>query len=477
MAGQHGSPSWKRFHIVLIPGFGGFDALGQVEYYSGITRVFQTWKADTPAVLHYFDNLPSAAVVTRAARLRSYLAKRIARGEILKGDGIILVGHSTGGLDIRQLVSDLHEPANNPVPVDGGILVDARRIRECVRRVVFLSVPHWGTNIADFVHSHPVWRTAVIADLRAAVAGSQVYLIDEIEERIAGRAARLTGADLLRAMQDALTEANERYGKRSPARTADAHEAASELGLYLRDMASNFYVINDLTSRRPKRGPQSPAHFNDAEREKELEQWDHPKIETRSYATLASRPFRFVPGRPAPAWDLANPFTYPEIAKDRKLSAGTDIAYRFCYRACAGGPFQRPSHCGKVTRCLSGSPPPPIELWDNDGIVNTASMLWPRGEIMLVDGDHLDIVGHYRLIKAVPGEGRRYQSYDSLKSTPRFSNAMFHEVWTEIFDFCVGRGGPKQPRIRRSRKAKREQAAMEPAGSVAVAASLPRNGG
>jgi hypothetical protein len=35
-----GTPSTKRLHIVLVPGFGGFDALGQLEHYSGITPLF-----------------------------------------------------------------------------------------------------------------------------------------------------------------------------------------------------------------------------------------------------------------------------------------------------------------------------------------------------------------------------------------------------------------------------------------------------
>ena len=110
MAGQDArSPSTKRFHIVLIPGFAGFDALGQLEYYGGITPLFQTWRAGNQ-VLHYFDNFPTAAVVTRATRLRSYLARRIARGEISTSDDVILVGHSTGGLDIRRLLWDLHPP-------------------------------------------------------------------------------------------------------------------------------------------------------------------------------------------------------------------------------------------------------------------------------------------------------------------------------------------------------------------------------
>ena len=53
----------------------------------------------------------------------------------------------------------------------------------------------------------------------------------------------------------------------------------------------------------------------------------------------------------------------------------------------------------KSDQVLGQAPPEPIELWDNDGIVNTASMLWPKGETVLVPADHLDIVGHYKLVK------------------------------------------------------------------------------
>ncbi len=93
MATRNGSDPCRRCHIVLVPGFGGFDALGRVEYYAGITRLFQNWKkahGSLPVVLHYFDNLPTAAVVTRATRLRNYLAKRMARSEILESDKIVL---------------------------------------------------------------------------------------------------------------------------------------------------------------------------------------------------------------------------------------------------------------------------------------------------------------------------------------------------------------------------------------------------
>jgi len=438
MAGQGAnSQSRKRVHIVLVPGFAGFDALGQLEYYSAVTPLFQTRKAGNE-VLHYFDNLPTAAVVTRAARLQKYLARRMARGEILPHDEVIPVGHSTGGLDIRWLLWELHR-RKEPIVVDGGAKVEPQQILKCVRRVVFLSVPHWGTNIADWVRSHKPWREAVIAELRAAVAGSQVPFVDKIEDWTAGGAACLTGAGLLRAVQDSLREADERVGESSPTRTADAQEAASQLALYLRHMASDFRAIDDLTSKRPGGGPLSPAHFNDEERKKELALWDDRHIESQSYVTLGKRPFEFEQGGPAAPWELAKPWTYPEIAKDARLSAHTDIVYRTCYRACAGGPFEWPALSGKVTSSLSASPPHAIELWDNDGIVNTASMLWPRGKNVLVPGDHMDIVGQYQPIKAAPGEGRRFQAYDLLMSDSGFSDKIFNEVWNGIFDFCVGR--------------------------------------
>jgi len=434
VADQNARRPSKRFHVVLIPGFAGFDALGQLEYYGGITPLFRPGNQ----VLHYFDNLPTAAVVTRATRLRTYLARRIARGDISAGDVVSLVGHSTGGLDIRWLLWDLHN-GKRPLVVDGGAKVDPVTILDHVRRVVFLSVPHWGTNIADWVHAHGVGRRAVVEELRAAVAGSRLLFVDQIESSIAGGAASLTGAEVFRAAQDAVSEANEHNGEPSPVRTAEAQEADSQLALYLRHMASDFRAIDDLTSRPPQGEPLSPAHFDVEDRKKELKLLQGIKF--RSYVTLGRRPFRFDPGMPAPEWELAKPWTYPEVAKDAALSAGTDIAYRTCYRMCAGGSFQQPALSGELTRRMGKVPQHSIEVWDNDGIVNTMSMLWPKDENVLVPGDHMDIVGHYKLIEAEPGGGRKYRAYDLLKSESGFSSKIFKDVWEEIFAFCSEQAG------------------------------------
>jgi hypothetical protein len=287
----------------------------------------------------------------------------------------------------------------------------------------------------------------VLTDLRVAVAGSQVLPLDRLESAIAAGAACLTGAGLPRAIEDALTEANEHNGTPGPARTADAQEAASQLALYLRLMASDFRAIDDLTAHPPRGKPQSPAHFNPGEREEELALWNDLHIEALSYVTLGRRPFCFDEQDRAPVWELSRLCTYPEIAKDEERSAGTDIVYRTCYRACAGGPLDPPLLSGRVTRRLGRIPQREIALWDNDGIVNTVSMLWPEGENVLVAADHMDIVGQYKPVKARPGGGRRYQAYDLLGSASGFRDQVFRQVWSEIFAFCADGARTTLPRV------------------------------
>jgi hypothetical protein len=420
----------SRRHVVLIPGFAGFDALGQLEYYAGVTPLFQHRPG---AVLHFFDNFPTASVATRAGRLAAYLAKRLARGEIAPGDEVTLIGHSTGGLDIRWLIWHLHSQKTS-ILVDGGVEISPEEILKPLCRVVFLSVPHWGTNIADWVRDHKIARKAVVEDLRLSVGASQFPVLDGLERIATGALALATGAGALRAVEDALSEADDRIGPHTPARTAEAHEAASELALYLRHIASDFSAIDDLASRRPGGEPTTPAHFNERERAAEMKLWKG--IETVSYVTRGRRPFPFPAGRTAPVWELSNPLSYPEAAKDCEMSTGTDIVYRACYRACAGGPFKRPP----------GSPAPAeIEIWDNDGIVNTASMFWPRGENTLIEADHMDIVGHYRPVEAPPGNGREFEAYDLLGSATRFDCTQFRKIWSDIFDWAAAPFIPPLP--------------------------------
>ena len=443
----------RRVHIVLVPGFAGFDALGQLEYYAGVTPQFRGWKdpfvpGRPNVVLHYFDNFPTAAVATRATRLRDYLVKRIARGEFLPGDSLALIGHSTAGLDIRRLIyaldDDLRQNAGTQYPVDGTggtpFTVSADELLGMVKRIVFLSVPQFGTNIADWVHTYTIGRQVVVAKLRASVEVSQIPLLDSFEECVSNFAAKATDLDLLEAVQDSLAEA-ESSCSADRMQVALAQEAASELALWLRHMATDFSALDDLTA--DTHGDTiSPAHFDHETRQQEIKVWKSRGIQTKSYASIGLRPFDFDPDQPAPRWDLLNPFSCLDTCCNSPRRSKADIVYRACYRACAGGPFRYPH--------IDNLPLPPvlvdetgkrrtIAVWDNDGIVNTASMLWPNGrETVLINADHMDMVGHFRRVTTPDSaSGRKYQSYDLLQSGSDFHLNKFAQMWERIFDFCV----------------------------------------
>ena len=103
----------------------------------------------------------------------------------------------------------------------------------------------------------------------------------------------------------------------------------------------------------------------------------------------------------------------------------------------------------EVTDLTTGARLPTAALSeaDNDGVVNTLSMLWPAEtdaahRIYLVEADHGDIVGHYarKQCRAEARElarSRLHYAYDIFESGSGFDDARFGQVWKHIFDFCL----------------------------------------
>ncbi len=464
------SPS-ARTHIVLVPGFGGFDVLGQMQYYAGLTPVFRKWQAEAPgdprrarAVLHYFDNIPTAAVATRAARLRSYLAKRIARNEIQADDTVALVGHSTGGLDIRWLLWTLVNDPQARKRLDGNrdnaMEVSNEALLDRLRRVVFLSVPQRGTNAADWLLTNDRPRRFATEALRDAVERLLARNGTALGLRVTRLLAERAGSDLFRAAEDVLRETDERrfagitMDVTAALAAVESREAFAHLWLWSRNIAADFSAISDLMSGPPGHEPRSPAHLGDEERGLERERWKEHGIVTRSYATFGACPYEPDVLRDRSPWSFLDlrPFGGSGILSS--MLASTDLIYRLCYRACIGGPFAVPEGPREAT-VFGTTDRRAVEVWENDGIVNTASMLSPDGgETFLVKADHADIIGHFRLVE-VPSQddargeeprpgaarsglsGRRYHTYDLLRSNSGFREEQFSAVWRDVFGFCL----------------------------------------
>lgn len=128
-------------HVFLIPGFFGFANFGDFKYFWHVREVleerFRVLGLDVR--LHPVRTSPTASIRTRAERL----AEIITAADTGEGP-IHLIGHSTGGLDARLLVTpgvSLHTRA------------DVEAIARRVRTVVAVTSPHYGTPLASFFAS------------------------------------------------------------------------------------------------------------------------------------------------------------------------------------------------------------------------------------------------------------------------------------------------------------------------------------
>ncbi|MEY4515534.1 MAG: hypothetical protein RLZZ450_7656 [Pseudomonadota bacterium] len=454
-------------HIVLVPGFGGFDALGQLEYYTGTTEQFYEWRhpeqraqaEDRPhaaplearqgATLHYFANSPTAGVATRAALLKQFLAKKLARNEIQEGDRVALVGHSTGGLDIRQLLLSLDREAA-PSKVDGSQKtqrsVPGQRLLDHIDRVVFMSVPQRGTNIADWFDHYELPTHLAIRVARSIIKNEHLPsdtppVLLPIVRLLASAVRKATGpiSDVSHAVLDVQREI-EIKDDDSALSKEYARQARSDVGLFFDDIDGDFLAIKDLAARAESH---DPPRLVDAGFEMERALWTREGIETLSFATVAKCPFDTA--RMKDSRKIASLLRVVRAILHR--SQTTDPIFRLVYALCAEGPFldkfsTLPAPLSAIE--LATGSPRSVHAWDNDGIANTASMLWPGGKnTLLVDGDHGDIIGHFELQKAPapsePGlrQGRVYSSYDFFASDSSFAQKDFAAVWQRVFDFCV----------------------------------------
>ena len=124
-----------RHHIVLVPGLFGFARLGGFDYFMHVEEAlasrFLERGADCEFVL--VSSPPTGSIVHRTQVLMDAIQQSCADD----AGAIHLVGHSTGGLDIRLLASPTAWP-------------DLPDWFNRVRTVTSISAPHYGTPLAYF---------------------------------------------------------------------------------------------------------------------------------------------------------------------------------------------------------------------------------------------------------------------------------------------------------------------------------------
>lgn len=138
----------ERAEIYLVPGFLGFRSLESLEYFRGVPELLAAMLRSRGIDARVEVVLPPPA--GHVAKRAQVLAETIATRHDESVPAIHLVGHSTGGLDQRLLLSPT-PAAGFALPTIDGVPFHATPYAAKVRSVTSLATPHFGTPIAPFL--------------------------------------------------------------------------------------------------------------------------------------------------------------------------------------------------------------------------------------------------------------------------------------------------------------------------------------
>jgi triacylglycerol esterase/lipase EstA (alpha/beta hydrolase family) len=371
----------RTHHIYLVPGFLGFAHLGRLTYYGHVRRILseRLTTAGLDPRIHIVRTSPTASLPDRAARVAEVIDATARRG----GAPLHLIGHSSGGLDVRLLTAP---------GVGLPTALDVEGLAARVRTVVTVSTPHRGTPIASFFTTLQGQRLMQLLSL------STIYVLNfghlplaallwmgSFFVRFGGLVA---GSELL----------DELFGKLLEDFTPARRRAVRKL---LRDVVRDQALMLQLT-------PEAMEVFN---------------------ASVLQRPgtrYGAVVGQAAP----------PSLRAT--LHAGIDPAaqvthalYSGLYRLIEAAPVRvSPQLAPAQVRVLRRAYPAMPSAAANDGIVPTLSQAW--GQVVhAAVADHLDVLGHFRGAENDPPH------VDWLVSGSDFDRRRFEALWGDVARFLV----------------------------------------
>jgi triacylglycerol lipase len=371
--------------VFLIPGFFGFDNLGDLAYFAHVSDALTGFLKGQgiEARLHVVETMPTASLRHRATMVVEQM-QAAAGGD----DGPLhLIGHSSGGLDARLVVTP-------EVSLPGS--VDPEPLARRVRTVISVCTPHHGTPVAAFFSS---------------LLGQQLLEVFSVATSYALRTGRLPLAVLARLTSFFLRP------------FADSAVPSSTLQALLGTLLADFG-----DSRRPR----IASFVGQIGRDQDL----LPQITSAAMdlfnASTGDRPgvrYGSVVSR-VPAGGLRGFFS----AGLSPYAHASHVLFVVVSRLAARVPRDRvpalsPAQLAVLRRDLGAEP----DRKANDGIVPTRSQPW--GEVIrAVTADHLDAIGHFHHPTHVPPH------FDWLTSGSAFSRAQFLSLWDEIGRFMLRSG-------------------------------------
>jgi triacylglycerol lipase len=372
--------------VYLVPGMFGFGKLAGYDYFSHLELALEERfrAAGVPLQLEVVAQPPTASLTVRA-RL---LAERIARSSAGQDGPIHVLGHSTGGLDARLLLSPGGQIASGPAHADW---------LGRVRSVVCMNTPHHGTPLAAYFTTTAGTRLLYALSLLTVTSLSLGRLpLTAFSGLVAGIGAfddRFgTDSQLVDRFTDQLLGV---IGERGRDEIHDyLQHVRGEQGGIVQLMPEVMELFNASVSDRPG---------------------------VRYGCVFSAAP---APGPRRAAGLVLNPLGALSFAVYTTV-------YGFSSLHVARYPYATPTPA--QARCLElglGRPASPAMV---DGIVPTLSMLW--GEPLWCGAaDHLDVVGHFA------DERRPARHVDWLSSHAGFRSRDFARMVDAITEFMLADG-------------------------------------
>lgn len=403
-----------RHHVVLVPGFFGFGSLGELTYFVGVREALESAFRRSALDVNVVEvaTLPTASIRHRAARVHETLAALACT----EPGPIHIVGHSTGGLDARLAIAPTAS------------LPTTRKFRDhgCLRTLITISTPHFGTPLASFFGSaagYPLLR-AITALISKSLEHGHLPI---------GWGLRLGG--LVARADDVLGFRNTVADDFFRSVIADfSPERRAELVAFIEGISNDQSLIFQLTPAGCDLLNASTA--------------DPDHLRYGSVVCSASPP------------KLSNVIRFKHDPYAQSMHA----LYSFLYRVAGFSRRERlPDAAPEQRRVLEGAfGTYPERSW-SDGVVPTLSQVW--GEVIhATRADHLDVVGHYGSLR--PGQ----LTTDWLPSLSRFDDGAFEALWSAVASFITEEAATGDgPRYRRNVGTERTEVEL-------AAAAHPRRG-
>jgi len=365
--------------IYLVPGFFGFANVGGITYFHHVRECLERHlkECGIEARIHPVSTLPTSSIERRAGRLLESIHKHDSGGEIH------IVGHSTGGVDARLLVS--------PAEMTGVDLDQREDYAARVKSVISVCSPHRGTPMANFFDSVSGQHLLYLMSL------STIYSL-QFGRLPIGALIALGG--VLTRLDDVVGFDNTIFDQIYEGLLDDFDDEREALIRgFLKLILDDRTLITDLR-------PENMTAFN-------LRVLNRPSVRYGCVIMAAPRPgvssLRRVGLHPYP------------LATHALYAAMHTLATR-------GFPdVHLPEEHDDAMEEAYGTRPTPRVA---DGVVPTLSHPW--GDVIFVgEGDHLDVCGHFDAVDHHPPH------VDWLKSSSQFTRTEFEELWTRVARFIA----------------------------------------